>query len=74
MYAPFRVRSDRPAAGGDMRWGPEQRFHREVALGLFLLSLPGALVRGEAAVPRKPCGHRPPILGKRTKLEHVSAA
>lgn len=43
----------------------------EVALAQFLLSVPGGPVRGDAAV-LGPCG--PPILGKRTKLEHMSAA
>lgn len=31
-----------------MRWGLQQRFHREVALAQFLLPVPTALVRGDA--------------------------
>ncbi|CAO2592569.1 hypothetical protein LEMLEM_LOCUS6837 [Lemmus lemmus] len=63
-----------PTAGGDMKRSLEQRFHGEVALDQFLLSVPGALTCGwDAAVLglRKPCGQGPPILGskRRTKLE-----
>lgn len=66
---------DGPTAGGDMKWGLEQRFQREVVLGQFLLSVPGVLVRRDAAVLRQPCDHGLTILGnRRTKPEHMSAA
>lgn len=63
-----------PTAGRDMKRGLEQRFHGEVAMGRFLLSVPGVVTCGwDAAVLwlRKPCGQNPSILGskKRTKLE-----
>lgn len=38
-----------PVQVGAVKWAPEQRFHREVALIQFLLQGPGALVKGDSA-------------------------
>lgn len=54
---------ERPTAGGGMKRGLEQRFHREVALTRFLLQVPSTLVRGDAAGRRlkSQCGLNPSL-------------
>lgn len=41
-----QVLPEGPTAGGDGKRGLEQRFHGEVAVGRFLLSVPGVLTCG----------------------------
>lgn len=67
--------SERLAAEG-LKWDAEQRFHREVILAQFLLSVAYVLAGGDTAGLRlkRQCGHHPSWMEKETDIDHTTAA